>query len=76
MYMPPLFDKSIAFEAAALVNQAYDQLHEGNAWSLQGNYDELGSPVRPPGMGSSARAIWFRGSQPHLRPRLRRLPRY
>jgi hypothetical protein len=42
MYLPPLFDKSIAFEAAALVNQAYDQLHEGNAWSLQGNYDELG----------------------------------
>lgn len=42
MYLPPLFDKSIALEAAALVTQAYDQLQQGNAWSLQGNYDELG----------------------------------
>jgi triacylglycerol lipase len=42
MYLPPLFDKAIAREAAALVNQAYDLTQQGSVWSLQGNYDELG----------------------------------
>ena len=42
MYLPPAFDKFIALEAGALVMQAYAQYEQGNAWSLQGNYDELG----------------------------------
>jgi len=44
MYLPPGFDKNIALEAAALVNQAYDQyshFKQGVDWSLQGNYDTL-----------------------------------
>lgn len=44
MYLPPGFDKAIALEAAALVNQAYDQFQhskQGTPWALQGNYDLL-----------------------------------
>lgn len=44
MYLPPGFDKTMALEAADLVNQAYDQFDhflQGVAWSLQGNYDTL-----------------------------------
>jgi len=45
MYLPPAFDKAMALEAAALVNQAYDQFQQfklGQAWNLAGNYNELG----------------------------------
>lgn len=45
MYLPPGFDKFIALEVAALVNQAYDQFEhflQGTPWSLQGKYDTLG----------------------------------
>ena len=44
MFLPPGFDKSIALEAAGLVNQAYEQFdhfRHGVAWSLQGNYKTL-----------------------------------
>jgi triacylglycerol lipase len=44
LLIPPGFDKSIALEAAALVNLAYEQYTQRNAsppWSLQGNYDIL-----------------------------------
>ena len=45
MELPPGFDKSIALEAASLVNQAYDQYQhfvKQVPWSLQGDYDNLG----------------------------------
>ncbi len=45
MFFPPAFDKSIALEAADLVDQAYDQFEhfkQGMLWILQGNYDTLG----------------------------------
>ena len=45
MFFPPAFDKSIALEAADLVDQAYDQFEhfkQGMPWILQGNYDTLG----------------------------------
>jgi triacylglycerol lipase len=53
MFLPPGFDRSIAREAAGLVNQAYDQyvkFKQGAAWSLDGTYDLLGPlSARPPG---------------------------
>ena len=45
MFLPAGFDKAIALEAAALVNQAYDQFDAfqlGQPWSLAGDYDTLG----------------------------------
>jgi hypothetical protein len=54
MIFPPGFDRSIALEAALLVNQAYDQFAHfkgGTNWSLQGNYDPLGLLfARPEGL--------------------------
>jgi len=44
MFLPTGFDKSIALEAAGLVNQAYDQFDHFTQkipWSLQGNYKTL-----------------------------------
>lgn len=54
MYLPLGFDKSIALEAADLVNQAYQQFENfqaGTPWSLQGNYELLGEfHARPEGL--------------------------
>jgi len=54
MYLPTGFDKSIALEAAGLVNQAYDQFDHFELrvpWSLQGNYDTLALlSARPEGV--------------------------
>ena len=54
MFLPPGFDKLIALEAAGLVIQAYNQYDhftQGKAWSLQGNYDPLGSfSAKPEGL--------------------------
>jgi triacylglycerol lipase len=55
MFLPPGFDRAIVLEAAALVNQAYDQYEKfthGASWSIQGNYDTLGLlSARPPASG-------------------------
>ena len=59
MYMPPAFDKSIALEAGALVMQAYAQYEQGNAWSLQGNYDELGRMFARPEWKPAPEAFGF-----------------
>jgi triacylglycerol lipase len=54
MFLPPGFDRAIALEAAALVNQAYDQYDKfthAASWSIQGNYDTLGLlSAKPPGL--------------------------
>ena len=52
MFLPPGFDKAIALEAAALVNQAYDQFEQflkGAPWKLSGSYDTLGLLSAKPG---------------------------
>lgn len=52
MFLPPGFDKGIALEAAALVNQAYDQFDQflkSAPWQLSGNYDTLGLLSAKPG---------------------------
>lgn len=52
MFLPPGFDRAIALEAAALVNQAYDQFDHfqlGQPWNLAGNYDTLGLLSAKPG---------------------------
>jgi triacylglycerol lipase len=59
MYLPPAFDRSIASEAAALVLQAYAQYERGNAWSLPGNYDELGRLFARPEWDPSSEAFGF-----------------
>jgi len=59
MYLPPAFDKSIALEAGALVKQAYAQYEQGNAWSLQGNYDELGRLFARPEWRPATEAFGF-----------------
>ena len=45
MFLPPGFDKAIALEAGALVNQAYDQFQkskQNQPWSLPAPYRALG----------------------------------
>lgn len=59
MYLPPAFDKSIALEAGALVLQAYAQYEQGNAWSLAGNYDELGRLFARPEWRPSSEPFGF-----------------
>lgn len=59
MYLPPAFDRSIALEASALVRQAYAQYEQGNAWSLQGNYDELGRLFARPEWKPASEAFGF-----------------
>ena len=65
MYLPPGFDKSIALEAAALVNQAYDQFEhflQGTPWSLQGKYDTLGLlAAKPEGLFTRTEPFGFVG---------------
>jgi len=60
MDLPPGFDKSVALEAAGLVNQAYEQYtHFKNhtPWSLQGNYEALGILNAKPD-------VWFASLEP------------
>jgi triacylglycerol lipase len=40
-YVPPGFDLKIAQEAAALVQNAYDQFNQGSTWKIKAGYDEL-----------------------------------
>ena len=66
MHLPPGFDKLIALEAGALVNQAYEQFAkftQGQPWTLQGDYDNLGvfsaiaNAAFPPGAEQNA-VLW------------------
>jgi triacylglycerol lipase len=53
MFLPLGFDKAVALECAALVNQAYDQYEQflKNApWKLSGSYDTLGLLFAKPGI--------------------------
>jgi len=59
MYLPPAFDKSIALEAGALVKQAYAQYERGDAWNLEGDYDELGRLFARPEWKVSTEAFGF-----------------
>ena len=63
MFFPGSFDLPMAREAGALVVQAYEQfqhVHAGEAWSLQGNYDFLGSfEADPPGLLSHTEPFGF-----------------
>ena len=59
MYLPPAFDRSIALEAGALVIQAYAQYEQGAAWSLEGNYDELGLLFARPEWKPASEAFGF-----------------
>ena len=63
MFLPPGFDRSIALEAAGLVNQAYDQyvkFTQGTAWTLGGNYDALGTlSAKPQGLFAKVEPFGF-----------------
>jgi len=63
VFLPPGFDRAIAVEAAALVEQAYDQYDKfahGANWSLQGNYDTLGLlSAKPEGLLSRTEPFGF-----------------